>query len=447
MDDVVVSLNNISKCFKRYAHPVERLKETLLRGKVVAEEFWALRSLDMEIRKGETLGILGRNGSGKSTLLQIIAGTLTPTTGTVKVNGRVSALLELGSGFNPEFTGRQNVFFKGRILGLSQVELERKFADIVAFADIGDFIDQPVKTYSSGMFVRLAFAVAIHVEPEILIVDEALAVGDIFFQQKCFRCLEQMRANGVSIIFVSHDLQAVTKLCDRVAILDKGHLEDTGSPSDMVGKFVQMFYGFSESEAVEIVEESSLMSDEPVVHAAFAEHAETSVVTQANITTAQIIPQTFISDFSKCQRYGLMNGLIAGLSLTTSTGKLQLTYPSGTEVFLTIKVNQHSTQIYPLNMGFQIKNRMGQIFIGTNTCLLRKKLVPSQPEKPFICQFKLRLLIAPGQYTISPAIAEFKPNAQIIYDWIENAASFEVISEDWPQQVGLCCPDVDVVIG
>jgi lipopolysaccharide transport system ATP-binding protein len=182
-EEIAISLKNVSKCYKRYARPVDRLKEILLPGKSIAQEFWALRDINLEIPKGETLGIIGQNGSGKSTMLQIIAKTLTPTTGEVQVNGRVSALLELGSGFNPEFTGRQNVFFNGRLLGLSHEEIEDKFDEIAAFADIGDFIDQPVKTYSSGMFVRLAFAVAVSVNPDILIVDEALAVGDIYFSK------------------------------------------------------------------------------------------------------------------------------------------------------------------------------------------------------------------------------------------------------------------------
>src|SRR4028118_716284 len=185
MSEISISLNDVSKCYKRYNRPVDRLKELLLPGKSHAEKFWALQNINLKVTKGETLGIIGQNGSGKSTLLQIIAGTLTPTTGEVGVNGRVSALLELGSGFNPEFTGRQNVFFNGQILGLSREEVEAKFDDIAAFAEIGDFIDRPVKTYSSGMAVRLAFAVVANTEPKILIVDEALAVGDAKFQARC----------------------------------------------------------------------------------------------------------------------------------------------------------------------------------------------------------------------------------------------------------------------
>jgi lipopolysaccharide transport system ATP-binding protein len=200
MGEIAVSLKNVSKCFKRYARPVDRLKEILLPGQIRVDEFWALREVSLEVAKGDALGIIGQNGSGKSTLLQILVGTLSPTAGEVKVNGRVSALLELGSGFNPEFTGRQNVFFNGRILGLSQKAIEQKFDEIAAFADIGDFIDQPVKTYSSGMMVRLAFSVAVSTEPDILVIDEALAVGDVFFQQKCFERLRELKDSGATLL-------------------------------------------------------------------------------------------------------------------------------------------------------------------------------------------------------------------------------------------------------
>ncbi|NEQ31603.1 MAG: ABC transporter ATP-binding protein [Leptolyngbya sp. SIO4C5] len=223
-DDIAISLKNVSKVFKRYHHPSDRLKEIFLPGKIKSKEFWALDNINLEIPKGETVGIIGCNGSGKSTLLQIIAGTLQPTSGEVQVSGRVSALLELGSGFNPEFTGRQNVFFNGQILGLNQEEIEARFSEIESFADIGEFIDQPVKTYSSGMFVRLAFSVAVNVNPEILIIDEALAVGDEGFQRKCFSRLELFKQQKVTILFVSHATNIVLEICDSACILDKSQI-------------------------------------------------------------------------------------------------------------------------------------------------------------------------------------------------------------------------------
>ncbi|MBC6475769.1 MAG: ABC transporter ATP-binding protein [Hormoscilla sp. GM102CHS1] len=242
MSEIAISLKKISKCFQRYARPADRLKELLFPGKSLAQKFWALRDLDLEVPKGQTLGIVGRNGSGKSTLLQIIAATLTPTTGVVEVQGRISALLELGSGFNPEFTGRQNVFFNGQLLGLSRQDIEDNFDDITAFADIGDFLEQPVKTYSSGMFVRLAFAVATSAEPDILIVDEALSVGDEAFQRKCFARIQDIRDRGGTILFVSHAAATIVELCDRAILLDGGELLLQGTPKFVVSKYQEFIY-------------------------------------------------------------------------------------------------------------------------------------------------------------------------------------------------------------
>ncbi len=244
MPETVISLQNVSKCFKRYRHPVDRLKEILLPGKSRADEFWAVQNINIEIEKGHTLGIVGRNGSGKSTLLQIIVGTLTPTTGKVKVKGRISALLELGSGFNPEFTGRQNVFFNGQLLGLKTSEIEAKFDKIASFADIGDFIDQPVKTYSSGMFVRLGFAVATSVEPDILVVDEALSVGDEAFQRKCFARIQDIQERGGTILFVSHAASTVVQLCDSAILMDHGEMLLYHTPKYVVSKYQKLIYAF-----------------------------------------------------------------------------------------------------------------------------------------------------------------------------------------------------------
>lgn len=240
--EVAIALHNVSKCFKQYSHPVERLREIFLPVPTKAVEFWALRNIDLEVIKGETLGLIGRNGSGKSTLLQIIAGTLTATQGEVETNGRISALLELGSGFNPEFTGRQNVFFNGRLLGLLQQEIEDKFDDIEAFADIGTFMDQPVKTYSSGMFIRLAFAVAINADPDILIVDEALAVGDEAFQRKCFARIKSFQERGKTILFVSHSAGSVVELCNWAILVDQGEILVSGTPKSVVAKYHKLLY-------------------------------------------------------------------------------------------------------------------------------------------------------------------------------------------------------------
>jgi lipopolysaccharide transport system ATP-binding protein len=234
-----VSVYNLSKRYMLYEKPRDRLKHSLFRhfGKAYGHEFWALHDIDFELHKGETLGVIGRNGSGKSTLLQIIAGTLSATTGEVKVNGRVAALLELGSGFNPEYTGRENAFMNGAILGISRKEMESRMEQIIDFADIGEFIDQPVKSYSSGMFVRLAFAVTTGLDSEVLLIDEALAVGDIFFRQKCYKRLEALRQKGVSIILVSHAMNEIEQFCQHGLLLYQGNRIALGTASEVVKEY------------------------------------------------------------------------------------------------------------------------------------------------------------------------------------------------------------------
>lgn len=237
-DDIVIAVRNLTKTYRLFAHPGDRVRQFLSLGlKKYHREFTALKDVSFDIRRGETVGIIGRNGSGKSTLLQLVCGILKPTSGTVKVNGRVSALLELGAGFNPEFTGRENVYFQGALMGFDKAQMDERFDDIAAFADIGEFIDQPVRTYSSGMFVRLAFAVAIHIEPDIFVIDEALGVGDSRFQARCFQQIEKIRSLGGSILFVTHATEQIARFCDRALLLDQGRLVCSGAPKDVVGRY------------------------------------------------------------------------------------------------------------------------------------------------------------------------------------------------------------------
>lgn len=242
--NTAIRVNNLSKCFQIYDRPHHRLLQSLFRRKKYFRDFWALRDVSLEVKRGEVLGIIGRNGAGKSTLLQAICGTATPSSGDVEVSGRVAALLELGAGFNPDFTGRENAFLNATILGMTRAEIAERFDDIVAFAELDEFIDEPVKTYSSGMFVRLAFAVAIHVNPEILIIDEALSVGDIAFRNKCLERIQTLVAQGVTILFVTHDISTLQLLCSRVVWLDHGQVRAVGDPirvsqdyyADMLGQ-------------------------------------------------------------------------------------------------------------------------------------------------------------------------------------------------------------------
>ena len=249
--DTAIEVKNVSKCYLIYARPQDRLKQSIYprlqkllgrQPKSYFNEFWALKDVSFSVNKGETVGIVGRNGSGKSTLLQIICGTLNATSGLVKNNGRIAALLELGSGFNPEFTGRENVYLNGAVLGLNKDEIGERFDDILRFADIGEFIDQPVKTYSSGMMVRLAFSVAINVDPQILVIDEALSVGDELFQRKCFSRIEAIKRNGATILFVSHSGSAIIELCDQAVMLDTGEKLAMNSPKSIVGQYQKLIY-------------------------------------------------------------------------------------------------------------------------------------------------------------------------------------------------------------
>jgi lipopolysaccharide transport system ATP-binding protein len=251
MSELAISVKNLSKCYQIYDRPIDRLKQFLLPGvksffkypkSQHFTEFWALRDISFEVKKGEVVGIVGTNGSGKSTLLQLICGTLNPTLGNVLTSGRVAALLELGSGFNPEFSGRENVYMNAAILGLNKAEVDERFDEILAFAEIGQFIDQPVKTYSSGMMLRLAFAVAINVDPEILIIDEALSVGDERFQRKCYSRIEEIKAQGATILFVSHSGGTVIDLCDRAILIDSGELLAVGLPKQIVGRYQKLLY-------------------------------------------------------------------------------------------------------------------------------------------------------------------------------------------------------------
>ncbi len=266
MSNYVIRANDLGKCYQIYNNPRDRLKQALFRGRrQFYREFWALRDVSFEICKGEAVGIIGRNGAGKSTLLQLLCKTLTPTTGSIEVEGRVAALLELGAGFNPEFTGRENVYMNGAILGFSRREMDERFDDIAAFADIGRFIEQPVKTYSSGMFVRLAFAVQACVEPDILIVDEALAVGDVFFRQKCYRRLNQLLDKGTAILLVSHSMGDVEEFWERAILLHQGESLFQGAASEAVKHYYllerqskkgQTFSSLEETETADFLEES-----------------------------------------------------------------------------------------------------------------------------------------------------------------------------------------------
>ncbi|MBD1914959.1 Wzt carbohydrate-binding domain-containing protein [Phormidium sp. FACHB-322] len=409
--EIVISLQNVSKVYKRYHQPVDRLKEILLPGKPRAEEFWALQNVNLEIAQGESLGIIGRNGSGKSTLLQIIAGTLTPTTGEMKVNGRMSALLELGSGFNPEFTGRQNVFFNGRLLGLTQEEVEGKFDEIAAFADIGDFLDQPVKTYSSGMFIRLAFSVAVNVDPQILIVDEALAVGDVFFQQKCFGKMRQLKASGSNLLFVSHDSSAIYKLCSRAILLENGHLILDSQPRQVIDLYEAKVLKEADQDSgsldINVIFETNQPKDNPDLQdviEGMPENVEEIKLHRSDVT-------------------------IRSVQLLDADGKTIQTPAIDQPVRLAINLQFHKAFEDP-HVGFKVRDRTGLDLFMTNTYIMNKSLGAVTAGEIIEISFSFSVSIAEGDYTVTIGVAdggygEGSFRTTLIY--AHNALSFKVL--------------------
>jgi lipopolysaccharide transport system ATP-binding protein len=383
VSEIAIRVNNVSKCFKQYAHPVDRLKEIVFPGRGRAKDFWALNDINLEILRGQTLGIIGQNGSGKSTLLQIIAGTLTPTTGDVEVNGRISALLELGSGFNPEFTGRQNVFFNGRLLGLSQAELLEKFDDIVKFADIGDFIDQPVKTYSSGMFVRLAFAVAVNVEPEILIVDEALAVGDILFQRKCFSKIEELASRGTTILFVSHDLNSILNLCDRAIIIDRHAIICDDKPHPAVLAY------------------STLMAQR---EAASDDFQNRKFRHEAKPSSGQAVGES---------RIGVGGAELIDVELIDEQGQSVQTIKCGERTIVRSTIQFHEDIEFPIS-GFKIKTLNGIAVVGNSTFGTPQSLPPMSAGTTLTLEFAWNCYLAAGNYTVTVGVSETRADQKVV---------------------------------
>jgi lipopolysaccharide transport system ATP-binding protein len=339
--DYAIRVDGLSKCYHIYDKPHDRLLQILLRGKRrFYREFWALQELSFQVRKGEAVGIIGRNGSGKSTLLQLICGTLNPTSGSVLTAGRIAALLELGSGFNPEFTGRENVFMNGAVLGLSREEVENRLGDIEAFADIGDFIDQPTKTYSSGMLVRLAFAVQVCVEPDILIVDEALAVGDALFQKRCFERMEQLRSNGTTLLFVSHDQESVRTLTNRAIFLHQGKVRSVGSSAEVLLDYRR----FLHEEETSALNASALRLRGKALQA------------RATVAKAALPPE--LGRRSESLSFGDLEAEVVSVSIFNADGEPCSHFDPRDKVRIVVECSVHR-DLEHLNVSLRIRNKEG----------------------------------------------------------------------------------------
>jgi lipopolysaccharide transport system ATP-binding protein len=395
-----IEFSAVSKSYSIYDSPGDRLKELLTLNRIsFHRDFWALRNLSFDIQRGETFCIVGENGSGKSTLLQIVAGILSPTSGAVAVNGRVSALLELGSGFNPEFSGRDNIYLNGAILGFSRKDMDRKYQDIIEFAEIGDFIDQPVKTYSSGMLVRLAFAVAIHVDPDILLVDEALAVGDIYFRQRCMRKVHELRARGITILFVSHATGDVKALGDRALWLDHGCVRDIGETDKVVSKYL------------------AAMTQKDSAYVAHHRPAPVEQIELPEIVTA--IPNI---DY----RFGDGRAEIIGIQVLDENGRPAGILEPNTGAVVRISVRAKSDIPLPI-VGFMMRNHLGVDFAGTNTTREGHAVAPLRPGDIQTVDFHLEIPeLYATTFSFSPAIADGTLDSYTICDWIDNAIALQM---------------------
>lgn len=443
--EVVLRVKDLGKCYHIYTNPADRLKQALLRiaGKKFYKEFWALRGLSLEVRKGEAIGILGRNGSGKSTLLQMIAGTLTPTTGSVEVAGRVAALLELGSGFNPQFTGRENVYLNGAILGFTPQQIDERFDAIASFADIGDFLDQPVKTYSSGMMVRLAFAVQVQVEPDILIIDEALAVGDAIFQKRCYQRLRKLRESGLTLLFVSHSEESVRTLTDRAIVLERGNVRAMGPSAQAILEYRKIqheqearWFGSHIKQAHAPAKQATPVAQPKPTPAA--------VEIKQAISPAQTKPDTkphTKSSTDPDKHFGDQDAFITKVQILDQSNKPASYFTSGDPVTIRVQFRAQR-QVDKLNVALRIRSKQGVKICSWGTFNQDRDALEVNPNAPHIfwhrtfkqgdtCTvlFKFHCPLGSDLYEVQAAIMREEDRSyrnQRVLHWIDEAAFFQV---------------------
>ncbi len=427
---IAIRVSNLGKRYEIYNSPGDRLKQFLLpnlrkyfggKFKQYFREFWALSDVSFEVNKGDTIGIIGRNGSGKSTLLQIICGTLSPSNGSIQTNGRIAALLELGSGFNPEFTGRENVYLNASVLGLSNEEINIRFKDIAEFADIGDFIEQPVKTYSSGMMVRLAFAVIAHVDADILVIDEALAVGDAFFTQKCMRFLRQFMKLG-TVVFVSHDTGAVINLCNKAILLKNGKVAEIGTPKEISEHYLATLYEANQDVSGALIEDSANNVESETIKSEYRD-MRYDLINSSNLRNNievfrfDLDTTSFGAGEAKIISVQILDG--EGIPLSWAVG--------GEDVILTIRCLAYKDMLRPI-VGFQFLDRLGQIIFADNT-FLTYEFSTNVFEKgsELTAKFEFRLPLLPsGDYSITVAIADGSQESHVQQHWVHDALILRV---------------------
>ena len=408
MSDIAISINDISKVYKLYDNPMDRLKESLgLTRQKKYKEHYALDHVSFQVHKGETVGIIGTNGAGKSTILKIITGVLSPTQGQVVVDGRISALLELGAGFNQEYSGIENVYLNGTMIGFTKEEIDAKLQDILDFADIGDFVYQPVKTYSSGMFVRLAFAVAINIEPEILIVDEALSVGDVFFQAKCYRKFEEFKKMGKTILFVSHDLSSIGKYCDRVVLLNQGIKLAEGDAKEMVNLYRRVMVNQYEDPAEK---EDSTSSED-----------------NQQVTEAKEPMKNSLNLNPQLLEYGSKLAVIEDFAVRDNTGMITNIIEKGQDFSVDMVVRFYDDISDPI-FAFTIKDLKGTEITGTNTMY---ENIPIQPQKKGDVRkirFSQKMSLVDGEYMVCLGCTGYKDGDFTVFHRLYDVCSLTVIS-------------------
>lgn len=407
MSETAIRVTDVTKIYKLYDNPKDRLKESLgLTRKKCYQEHYALNHINFEVKKGETVGIIGTNGSGKSTMLKLITGVLTPSAGNIRVDGRISALLELGAGFDMEYTGIENVYLNGTMIGFSRSEIDEKMQDILDFADIGDYVYQPVKSYSSGMFVRLAFAVAINIDPEILIVDEALSVGDVFFQAKCYRKFEEFKQQGKTILFVSHDLGSITKYCDRAILLNKGQKIFEGTPKETVDIYKKVLVNQFDPSELETDEDANDITK-------FSENKDWKQSIQVN-------PELI--------EYGEKSAEIVDYALLDENGLITNTFMKGTEFSVRMKIRAHGEVKEPI-FAFTIKNLQGIELTGTNTTYEKVPVPPMKPGDVREVTFTQRLDLQGGEYLVSLGCTGYQNGEFQVFHRLYDVCSLTVISD------------------
>ena len=426
---LAIQVQDVTKVYRLYDKPIDRLKETVsITHKNYHRDFYALRGLSFEVKKGETVGIIGTNGSGKSTILKIITGVLTPTTGQVKVNGKISALLELGAGFNMDYTGIENVYMNGTMMGYTRKEMDAKLQDILDFAEIGDFVYQPVKTYSSGMFVRLAFALAINVEPEILIVDEALSVGDVFFQSKCYRRMEEIRGSGTTILMVTHDMGSIIKYCDRVVLLNKGEFIAQGKPGRVVDMYKKILAGKLDALREELRREEQ--SGRQDVQKPRKEEEEVSLSDFSGGMDLEH-PDSLMRDKLTINpdrtEYGDGRAEIYDLGLLDQRGNVTNLLLKGEMFTIRECIRFHASLEAPI-FTYTIKDKKGTELTGTNTLYEGADIKPVKAGDSYTVEFTQKMNLQGGEYLLSMSCTGFEQGEHVVYHRLYDVTSITVIS-------------------